>query len=348
MILFFSILIFLWILSPFIKRWPSVLLIFLGFAILIGFRGIDVGVDTKLFQRIYITLSNGKYVGYPEPLYAYMNIWANQLGLSYNVFLFILGLIFSTCMSVGICLSSPKPGFSVFSIYGLYMIFYAMNISRQMIAVAIVFLAYTLLSRHKKLWFILLVLIASQIHSSAIIALVALILTSLDLSNKRFIIVSVSISILLGILLSDSLIMSLADKLGGDYALYLHQTNNRNGFRTDERVLLGILLALYWTSLFLFVLRYIKRPWRNSLWMKLYFVAILCINLTMRMELGLRIVLYFSVAEAIAFAIFIGNNRLRFKPTGSFVISLYLIIFFTVFLLGNSAGILPYTNILFK
>lgn len=346
--LFFIILFLLCIFNRFIKQKKTVFFVFLIIAFIIGFRGIEVGTDTKAFKQIYESFADGRYYGYPEPLYAYMNIWANRLGFTYSTFLFVLALIFGGCCATAISISSPKRGFSVFTIYGLYMVMYSMNITRQMTAVSIVFLAYALISRGKSIWGFFLILLASQIHSSAIIALICLFLKYINLSKRRFIIVSVFVSIILGLMLSDTTIMSLTDRFSGDYGEYLHQTNTRNSFRSGERILQGGMLAVYWSSLFLVIYNYIKQTYLNSFWMKLYYVAIICINLTMRLELGLRIVLYFSIAESICFAIFICHNNLKLKETARIVISVYLIVFFSIFLLNNSADVLPYSNILFK
>lgn len=348
MIIFFFILVILWLFSRYIKNWTVVLAIFIFFAILIGFRSISVGADTQTFARIYEWLGRKGYHGYPEILYGYMNICAYKLGLGYSGFLFCNALMFSVCSTIAICLSSPRRGYSIFAFFALYFVFYAMNISRQMTAVSVVFVAYALLYRRHRVWFILLVMVASLIHSSAFISLIALVCPYFNLNNKRVIAILLLGSIGLGLLLSDGLITSVTDRVLGDYSRYLHDEAGRNGFRDSSRVMLSVVLSIYWTSLFLFNYKYIQQRLRNNLWMKLYFIAVILINLTMRMELGIRVVLYFSIAEPIIFACFLSHNRLKFKAIANLTITTYLVIFFSVFLLNNSARVLPYNNLLFS
>ncbi|MDE6696762.1 MAG: EpsG family protein, partial [Muribaculaceae bacterium] len=273
------------------------------FSIIIGFRSLSVGADTFAFANLYEHLQHHKYSGYPEPIYAFLNIFAGQIGLTYQGFLYLVALLYCLFLTKAITMASPRPGYTIFCLYGLYMMFYAMNISRQMLAVSVVFLAYIYLSRKQTWKFVITVLIASQIHSSAIIALAAYFIPKIQLTKKR-VTTYILITFALGFLLSDGMFMSIVDKIGGDYADYLHDTSTRNGFRSGERILLGVLLALFWNSLFIIIFNCIKRKWKDSLWLKIYFVAILLINLTMRMELGIRIVLYFRIIEPIIFTIF--------------------------------------------
>ncbi len=348
MLLFFSILIILVIFWRLFDSKTAVGILFIILTILIGCRSISVGADTGLFSTVFRGLVKHGYHGYPEPIYAYLNIAIGHFTNNYYVVMFVLAAIFSICCYAAIRRASPLPGYSVFVLFAMYFVFYAMNISRQMTAVSVVFLGYTYLIDNRKVVFIFLTVIAALIHTSAITALLALALPYVNTKRLDIILMSVAVAFVIGLLLSDSMFQSIGDNIGGDYAKYLHDSSGRNGFRNESRLGLAIMLTLFWDALFFFVYLYIIPNLRSNLWLKLYFLAILFVNLTSRMELGIRVVLYFSICQCIVYPMFLKNNKLRFKPAGEIVISLMLMIFFSVFLTNNSAMVLPYSNVLFK
>lgn len=348
MAFFFCILILLAIFWRLLNSKIAVGIILLGFALLIGLRSFSVGVDTGIFYNVFNDLCRHGYRGYPELLYAYLNILVGFFSKDYHAVTLTLATIFVICCYAAIRRASPLPGYSVFVLFAMYFVFYAMNISRQMTAVPIVFLAYTYLANGRKWTFIAMTVLASFIHASAITALLALALPYVNLHRRDVIVACLAVTFVVGLALSDGMFQSIGDAIGGDYGRYLYDKTGRNGFRSESRLSLAIMLTLFWDALFLFVYIFIKPNLRNNLWVKLYFAAILFVNLTTRMELGIRVVLYFSICQCIVYPMFLKNNTLRFKPMGEIVISTMLIIFFSVFLSNNSAGILPYSNIWFK
>lgn len=348
MAFFFCIIILLAIFWRLLNSKVAAGIILLGFALLIGLRSLSVGVDTQPFSIIFNELSKYGYHGYPELLYSYLNIAIGHFTSNYHAVKLALAGIFAICCYAAIIRVSPLPGYSVFVLFAMYFVFYAMNISRQMTAVPIVFLGYTYLAEERKWIFVAITVLASFMHASAIVALLALVLPYVNMHRRDVIVACLAVTFVVGLALSDGMFQSIGDSIGGDYGRYLYDRTGRNGFRSESRLSLAIMLTLFWDALFLFVYIFIKPNLRNNMWVKLYFAAILFVNLTTRMELGIRVVLYFSICQCIVYPMFLKNNTLRFKPTGEIVISTMLIIFFSVFLSNNSAGILPYSNIWFK
>lgn len=320
----------------------SLVLILLIFSVLIGFRGTEVGADTITYMQIYDFLGERGYEGYPEIGYAFFNLLFYKLGFNFHFFQWGMSLIMLGFIGKVILVYSPNRGFSLFILYALFFVFYAMNVFRQMFAVSIVIFAYHLLYRGFKIKFIVCVLLATLFHSISLLALGALWLPRLRVTNKIFY-SGIIFSLLLGcFVLSDSLFVRIA----GPYASYLLE--NENGFRSDVRVMQAVLLAVFWSSLCVFIYSFIEKVYRDNYWFKIYFVAVILNNLLLRLELGLRVVFYFSIVQIILFSIFIVHNRLAPPWSAHLIVTLYLAIFFFLFLSNGSAGILPYCNILFE
>lgn len=311
------------------------------FVLLIGLRGLSVGVDTKTYKEIYDSIYAYGYNGYPEPLYGLSMLFFSKSGLSfliYNVFIAIvtISLVLWTVNKTNV----PR-GYAIVCLYTLYFVFYSMNVSRQILALSVLCISYYWLSRNRRLRFLLLVLIATMIHYISIVAIVALVLNRIRLNVNRVFILLLS-SMLLGMFLSEGVLVSMLRILGGDYVSYLVSGSTSNGFRAGSRVIQAIVLCSFWSTLFVFVYRYIRKDLRNNLWIKLYFLSILVNNLVLRMELGLRVTLVFSIAQVIAIPLFLKCNVITPKYSSRFIVYTFLSVFFLTFLFTNSAGIVPY------
>lgn len=311
------------------------------FTILVGFRGLNVGVDTEGYYFIYEDIGTNGYHGYPEVLYGYLNYFFYQCGFSFFLFQWGMSILTLIFISKVVRRNSPHLNFSLFVLYASFFIFYSMNVTRQLLAVAIVLYAYSLLYNGKKKLFVLWVLIAFLFHYSAIISLVAILLQKIEV-NKKIFWGGLLTSIFMGLLLDDSVL----EYFLGPYAFYLESESV--GLRSSARLSQAVLLSVFWSSLCMYIYSFIKKEYRNSFWFKLYLGSVLLNNMTLRMELGLRIVMYLSITQIILFPIFWENNNLKPKSISIFVILTFLTVFFLTFLLSGSAGVTPYKNVLFE
>ena len=344
MIVFISLFLLLSIFSFFIcrKKW-IVVLISLLFSLLIGFRDIAVGADTFRYAETYYSIGNHGYLGYPEPLFGYLNLLCFRLGCSFHFSQWVLSLIMMGLFGKTIIKCSPNYGYSFFVLFALFFVFYAMNIFRQLIAISIIFYAYSLLNEKRITGFVICVILATLCHTLSVLALAMLWLRRIDLRSPVFVLSCLLISFVIGFFIFNN---SLFIRLMGSYGKYL--TVGDNGLRVGQRVLQAAMLAVYWSVLFVCIYSLIKKEYRQNLWLKIYFFSILVTNLTFRAELGLRVVLLFSIAQVIVFPIFILHNRMEYKFVPIFLINTAMAIFFFIFLLNNSATVLPYKNMLFQ
>lgn len=308
----------------------SILLLFLS----IGLRSIEVGTDTEAYKAMFLSVGPG-YNGWPEPLFGYLIELCYSCGLGYTGFLLVISYITLYYFNKSFRNCRINRYHAILYAYLLFFFFYAMNISRQMLAVSIIFYSFTLLYRGKVSKFIIFVCLASMIHTAAIVSLIALVLRKITLNKSLFIICAFG-SVCVGLLLNDSLIGMLL----GPYKSYL--STSGFGVRESSRLVLSLLLALYFTILSVIITLTIDKSLINTFWFKIYLCGIITNNLTMQLELGLRVVLFFSVTQIIIYTIYIYKNRIKQKFAVRGMLTLYLAIYFLVFILSGSAGVTPY------
>lgn len=329
--------------SGFKNRQLWCLLCLIGLAVFIGFRDLDVGTDSHSYYDMFIWAGKEGYHGYPEILYGYSEVLFYRLGFSFWEFQFTLFLISFFLIWRTIRNWSPNEAFSIFVYYGLYLVMYATNATRQIFAVSIVLYAYNFLAQDKKLKFIALIILASGFHVSSLIALAALFISKVKIKSFKFISSTILISLILGFIMPVNALMMLS----GDYSHYLNDVDG-SGLRTAHRLYLALILSIFWSILLLICTFFIRRETKDNFWVKMYYIAILVNNICMRAEQGLRIVWLFSIAEIIAFPIIVKRCTLKDKWVMQVIISVFLAVFFFTLFITNSADVWPYKNILFE
>lgn len=178
--------------------------IFIGCTLFIlsGYRDISVGTDTIGYFSHFETISSG-YIIPVEPGWIYLNQFISTLGGTYETFMiFISALILFPLLFI-IYKTSNNPIFSVFLYYTTYLYFYSFNITRQALAITIVFLSFFfLLSKKKKILIPLgLILLASTLHTSALIALPILVADKIP-DKKWFYYSGISLTSFIGLFLT--------------------------------------------------------------------------------------------------------------------------------------------------
>jgi len=313
------------------------LIAMIGFALLIGFRGVSVGADTlEYFQMYYRIGRRGSIGGETEVLYGLSNIYAYKIGLSFKWFQTLLVFISLTFCFKSIKKYSSHHGLSVFFLFALYFIFYAMNIYREMIACFIAVSALPLLNNlttKQTFKYLCLTLLAMGFHSSALIILPLLFVNKLDLGTLQIYFLFL-VTLLLGIFLPSNF---LEGYLGG----YDHLVDSSVNYRSEHDLSLAIFLAVYWMIEFFLVDIFSSKKFKQSVYFKIIICAVLINNLLVKQALGLRIVLYFNIIQIIALPILLQSVS-KDQLLKKFILIAYISIFFFVFLLSNSAGVVPY------
>jgi len=306
---------------------------------LIGFRELSVGDDSYSYYNMYNGAGAHGYQGYPEILYGYTEVLFCKLGFTFWQFQFTLFAIGFYAIWKAIKQWSPNQSFSVFVFYGLYLAMYAMNATRQIFAVSLLLWGYSYLAQNKYIKFSALVALACGFHTSCVLAYSALLIPKFHYKSRSKIIFIVLLSLIIGLIMPVEYLVTLS----GNYGHYLN-TVDSNGLRTESRLIQALFLSIFWSTLLIICLNYMKDIIKQNFWVKLYIVAIIVNNLCMRTEQGLRIVWIFSIAEIIALPLIIQNSKIISSTLMKLIVVVFLTIFFFTLLGTNSASVLPYYN----
>lgn len=266
-----------------------------------GLRSEEIGVDTHTYKNIFGWISDG--IIYPiEPAWYLLNrliAW----GGSFNLLLLITSLL--TLIPIGVvslrCSSTPQ--MSLFFYYGLYAYINSFNGMRQFVAISFVLLAYSYITQKKKFWGYLIV--ASMFHYSAIFSFTAVLVDKISLTKQR-IISGIIFSLFIGVFLNNSIFLVIV----GPYAGYLESSE---GYR--DNFLLAAIMAILMNCLYMCVFFTLRREYKQNLWTKMFFVGIIILNITMRLELGARIILYFTLCQIIFYPMFFRYNIVKNKKS---------------------------------
>lgn len=279
--------------SSFLKRKVAgkniYILYVLLLSIIVGFRAKDVGTDTASYIAYYFSSPEYMEMGWNK-----MVLLARMADLSPYFFNWIVAFVSLFFIAYVIAKEVPN------SIYGLYF-FYAMgfyflmfNGMRQLLAVAIVFFALYCLQQKKNKEFVLIVLLASLIHTSSLYVLPLVFINKLNV-NMRRLVVSIILSLLVGAVLNEDMFISLA----GKYAHDVTEESKWGGFRESLGVVYVLLIIQNIFLLFLY--RNSSAELKTSFWMKIFIVSMILSNILIRLTLGPRLIYFFATSQVILF-----------------------------------------------
>lgn len=305
------------------------------FSFLIGFRAFEVGSDTMTYAQMYYYINRNGYHGYPEWGYGSLFFLLGKLGLSFSMTQTIMTVIPFCLAGFVMQKKSSDIYFSLFCLYLMYFVFYAMNIHRQIIACFILLFAYSFLLENKYKKFVLGVFVASLFHAVSLCTLILLLKKWLP-SKTQWILFILVFSFLVGAFIPTDVLQYFL----GSYANYLQ--SDTLGSRSETRLILAILLSAYWLGLFIYIYLTSSVSFKHSLYCKIYFVTVVLNNLFMRQELGIRAVLLFSIFQILVFPKYIEDLKPSKKTPFKIGLIIYLSIFLFLFLFNNSAEVVPY------
>lgn len=312
------------------------LISFIILFILSAFRGENVGTDTINYKDLFNSFQlNIDWIRLSiEPGWLFLNDVIIFLGGEYRHLIILSS--FLTLASVFFVAKkySLNPMLSILAYYLLYFYFYSFNISRQLLAVSIVLVAFLFLIKNRIFLFAILIFFASLFHSSALICLLLILVNKL--SGDKYILSLLSfLSGIVG-LFGYQLISKLAKF--SDYESYVLTYEHGN--------LLGnsLFLVIY-QSFLIFILFTVKKV---TLEVKIFCFYIIFMSITIRIPFADRLILYFAAFQILFFPYYLlkqANFDKNSRSIAFFLILMFLyIIFFRVFGAGE---ILPYNNILF-
>lgn len=156
----------------------------------------DVGSDYMAYYRYYTDILEGAQQGRFEILYYYANIIVAAMRLQ-PVWLFsFTAVLFMLPVYKRILADSPYPYISIFLLFAMGYFFCFLNLTRQMIGAAYLFLSVPYIEKKKFIPFLLLVLIATGFHTMCISFLAVYFLASMNLKPKTLLGITIIIYVL--------------------------------------------------------------------------------------------------------------------------------------------------------
>lgn len=142
--------------------------------ILAGCRDITIGSDTIAYpMTVYKNASNYEFslVGLIEPLYGFLGYIVYTLDGGFNMLLFITHLIIVSAFYIGFWrLKNQVPIYMCMFLFCFLFFNMSLQISRQAIAVSLVFLGFTYLKEKQLKIFLFFIVLATLFHKSSLMA----------------------------------------------------------------------------------------------------------------------------------------------------------------------------------
>lgn len=246
------------------------------------------------------------------------------IAITAGITLFFIGFVFYKYSS-NIIFS-----FLIYATFGLYI--FSFSGIRQALAISITFMSFHFLKNKKNLWFVIFVLIASTMHSSAIIFLVAWPLSKLKISFIKGLVIVLGIGILMPFM------RTIVNTI-----VALIFTSRYENYQDEGG---AIVLLLVYVLIFLFSFAGAKGAKNERLqffqWMILCAVGCQSLGFISTGAIT-RIGYYFTIFFPLIIPeIFTGFRRPSFKIIATVVTSILLIIFFYLTTKGGYLDVVPY------
>ena len=298
-----------------------------------GLRDVSVGTDTKNYSQMFNLINsegnNGILISEViEPGWLLLNKLVYFLGGQWDTMIFISGILVLSPIFWTLWNYTENPFLSLLLYFLLGYYFSSFNILRQMIAVSIVFLAYSKYFQDKKLFsYLILVIIASSFHLSALISFIIPLLVKYVKPSINKAIVFFPISIIIGFYLIPRFIFIIP--IFGKYAIYL--TGDVLTTVSEMQIVYNIVALMF-----------IASSEKQNNYLKLFYISTILMNMFGFSEIIVRFVFYFQISILVLSSnLKCSNysNRLLLK----LCIILYGLLFFSRILANNSMEILPYS-----
>ena len=157
------------------KKTIYLLLTFSVFVLVSGLRSYSVGTDTLGYYDIFNRLGTFGIEQFRQTYnieigYIYLNLGIHNLFGNFQILLFVIAIIINFSFARLIYKHSDNVVLSTF-IYAAFIFPRTLNIMRQYLAIALIIIALEMLIERKLMWFLLLIVVASLFHVSALIFL---------------------------------------------------------------------------------------------------------------------------------------------------------------------------------
>lgn len=326
----------LWILSWLRDQKSFAVLIVLLLILFAGLRGNHVGTDTNMYAKLYEYICKGHTIGHFEVLYFQMNKLCAWLGLPVWGMQTLASVLTIGPLYLAIKRTNVPPILALFFYYALFGYLNSFNVVRQMIGVSFVLLGYTYYP--DKIKTLICILIGAGFHTSAIVGLMVFILPYVKIKPINVIAMLIG-TFMIGLVVNDNILSYFI----GKYIAYFTDPVLSKSFGFRENTLYSAIMALVLNIMFAMIYISSNAEIKESKWFKLYLIMIVLNNLTFRLVLGARIIMYFTMVQIIFYPLLYKANVEDNPMIVKIVTVLYAsLIFFKIIFIGGHA-FLPYT-----
>lgn len=300
-----------------IDKWSHKILIQLSWLILVVVAGTryETGADwdeyIKYLDQVvpigkFITTGQvGGGVGF-EFGYFLFCAFLKQLGLGFQWLMFFVSLFNVSLITKALKNYTHYVVWGLFVYYSLLYITVEFSLIRQAIAASICFYSYKFIEERKLGKFLLLVIIASSFHRSAIIMFPLCLVLQIRFSNTVFVVVTLigCLVMFLRVPWITSSLMFVGGFLGDDFLHKVIFYTQNSVYSISRKVGLGFFLNIALLFMFLVNRKFIDDKKYGNLFLNLYFANLIVYYYVYEfMEISVRMGLYFIYSLIVLFPI---------------------------------------------
>ena len=269
-----------------IRRVRQCVLSCVGLIIVLGLHSPKQGIDVEnayipLFHYVDGSFSFEQYLGYEPMFYNYVSLikrFTNQE----QIFLFVTATLTVIPILYFFKKESKNPIFSIIFYVSWVLFHFSFSGIRQAMAVSIVSIAYIYLFQRRYIVFIIIVIGAALIHTSALLAILALPLFCIKLKDNKWFTIFIAFAFVTLVL--PNVLVSIIAFIFSDTGRY---QNDIEGLRGG-----GFTLALVYLF-FAFVVSFLKRKDNERSYVQFILLLFVVQLLGMRSDVATRIGYYF-------------------------------------------------------
>lgn len=172
-------------------------------SLIAGFRGIKVGFDTAYYYDAFLRDFPKSWQFEEKGFRIISNFFMNVFNNHATVLFIIYAMITNFLIVYRLWDFRKKCNFTFMTLLYILIFFIdSMNIMRQFIAISIIFFATRLLEKKKYLWFAIIVGLCTVIHTSALLAIIIMVIymwKGLSLKNKLLLIMPMIVFSIFGV-----------------------------------------------------------------------------------------------------------------------------------------------------
>lgn len=340
MLVYISLLILLLLLRRNRNKMPFILSLIAIFIVL-AFRDYNVGTDTKNYIEWFDMISASgdlNVVDAGELFYNYLFYYIGSYGLTFRWVIIFQTIFFLLPIAYVLYKECKYPINGLLFLYLLGFCFQFMNISRQMIAVSLVILSYYFLNKGNVKFFLGVVISATLVHSSSILAIVAYFIYKVNI-QRRYLLPLIVVTYIFPYIININPIIDYLVANISFFAKYAVHTEDAISSTASFPIVPTILTIVY-----VYISSTYKRI--DSFYFKLSFFNVLLANLIVLTPQWIaRIMLNFSIAQVLFFTNITDlSSQYKISKFGVFSVYFYSCLFFFfyyIFLKYN--GVFPYS-----